>query len=59
MSRERLLPDENILEKIARYEARLSRGLYKALHELQALQSRRTGGVAPLAQLDVDGLVRS
>ena len=59
MSRERLLPDENILEKIARYEARLSRGLYKALHELQALQSRRTGGVAPLAQLDVVGLVRS
>jgi hypothetical protein len=55
MSRERLLPDENILEKIARYEARL----YKALHELQALQSRRTGGVAPLAQLGVDGLVRS
>ena len=59
MSRERLLPDENILEKIARYEARLSRGLYKALHELQALQSRRTSGVVPLAQLDVGGLVRS
>ena len=59
MSRERLLPDENILEKIARYEAHLSRGLYKALHELVALQSRRTGGVAPLARLDVDGLVGS
>jgi hypothetical protein len=59
MSRERLLPDENILEKIARYEAHLFRGLYKALHELEALQSRRTGGVAPLARLDVDGLVGS
>jgi len=37
MSRERLLPDEKTLEKVARYEAHLSRGLYKALHELEAL----------------------
>jgi hypothetical protein len=56
MSRERLLPDEQTLEKVARYEAHLSRGLYKALHELEALQARRTGGAAPLARLDVDGL---
>jgi hypothetical protein len=56
MARERLLPTERILEKIARYEAHLSRGLYKALHELEALQVRRTGGAAPLARLDVDGL---
>jgi hypothetical protein len=56
MSRERLLPDEKTLEKVARYEAHLSRGLYKALHELEALQVRRTGGAAPLARLDVDGL---
>jgi hypothetical protein len=59
MSRERLLPDEKILEKVARYEAHLSRGLYKAMHELEALQVRRTGGAAPLARLDVDGLVGS
>jgi hypothetical protein len=59
MSRERLLPDEQTLEKVARYEAHLSRGLYKALHELEALQTRRTGGAAPLARLDVDGLVGS
>jgi len=59
MARERLLPDEKILERIARYEAHLSRGLYKALHELEALQARRTGGAAPLARLDVDGLVES
>jgi len=57
MSRERLLPDEKTLEKVARYEAHLSRGLYKALHELEAVQTRRTGGAAPLARLDVDGLV--
>jgi hypothetical protein len=56
MSRERLLPDEKILEKVARYEAHLSRGFYKALHELEALQVRRAGGAAPLARLDVDGL---
>ena len=56
MSRERLLPDEKTLEKVARYEAHLSRGLYKALHELEALQTRRLGGSAPLARLDVQGL---
>jgi hypothetical protein len=56
MARERLLPDEKTLEKVARYEAHLSRGLYKALHELEVLQTRRLGGAAPLARLDVDGL---
>jgi hypothetical protein len=56
MSRERLLPDEKTLEKVARYEAHLSRLFNKALHELEALQVRRAGGVAPLARLDVDGL---
>jgi len=35
-------------EKIARYEAHLSRGLYKAMHDLEALQARRLGGSAPL-----------
>jgi hypothetical protein len=59
ISRERLLPDEKVLEKVARYEAHLSRGLYKALHELEALQARRTGGIVPLARLDVDGLAGS
>jgi hypothetical protein len=59
MRRERLPPDEKTLEKVARYEAHLSRGLYKALHELEALQARRTGAAAPLARLDVDGLAGS
>jgi hypothetical protein len=59
MSRERLLPDEKTLEKVARYEAHLSRVLYKALHELEALQTRRLGDSAPLARLDVDGLAES
>ena len=56
MSQERLLPDEKTLEKISRYEAHLSRQLYKAMHELEALQTRRTGSAAPLARLDVDGM---
>ena len=56
MSRERLLPDETTLQKIARYEAHLSRGLYQALHELEALQTKRSGMAAPLARLDVQGL---
>jgi len=45
--------------EITRYEAHLSRGFYKVLHELQALQTRRQGGSAPLARLDVDGLAGS
>jgi hypothetical protein len=59
MSRERLLPDDKTLEKVARYEAHLSRGLYKAMHELEALQTRRLGGSSPLARLDVDGVAES
>jgi hypothetical protein len=56
MGRQRLLPDEKTLEKVARYEAHLSRLFNKALRELEALQARRSGGVAPLARLEVDGL---
>jgi hypothetical protein len=59
MSRERLLPDDKTLEKVARYEAHPSRGLYKALHELEALQGWRSCGAAPLVRLDVDGLAGS
>jgi hypothetical protein len=59
MSRERLLPDDKTLEKVARYETHLSRLFHKTLHELEALQTRRSGGAAPLARLDVDGLAGS
>ena len=59
MGRERLPPRIEILEKVTSYEAHLSRGLYKAMHELEALQARRQGGSAPLARLDVDGLAES
>jgi hypothetical protein len=55
----RILPDGKTLEKVSRYEAHLSRQLYHALHELEALQTRRFGGDAPLARLDVQGLPAS
>ena len=51
--RDRILPDRADLEKISRYEAHLSRQMYQALHELEALQARRQGKGAPLARLDV------
>jgi hypothetical protein len=54
--RARLLPDGETLEKVARYEAHLSRLFHKDLHELEAMQARKAGGAAPLARLDVDGL---
>jgi len=56
MRRARMLPDLATLQKISRYEAHLSRLLYKTMHELEALQTRRQGGAAPLARLDVDGM---
>jgi len=55
----RILPDEKTLGKISRYEAHLSRQLYHALHELEALQTRRFGGHSPLGRLDVQGLPES
>ena len=48
-----ILPKEEGLQKISRYEAHLSREMYKALHELEALQARRNGGSAPLARIDL------
>jgi hypothetical protein len=53
--RERILPGEADLQKIARYEAHLSRQMYQALHELEAFQKRRVGGAAPLARVDLHG----
>jgi hypothetical protein len=51
--RDRILPGVEDLQKIARYEAHLSRQMYQALHELEALQARRRGKVTPLARVDL------
>jgi hypothetical protein len=51
--RERVLLEEADLQRISRYEAHLSRQMYQALHEREALQSRRRGATTPLARVDV------
>jgi len=51
--RDRILPGVEDLQKIARYEAHLSRQMYQALHELEALQARRHGKATPLARVDL------
>jgi hypothetical protein len=40
MERERILPDADTLQKIARYEAHLSRQLYQAMHALEILRTK-------------------
>jgi hypothetical protein len=42
--RAKILPSANDLQKIGRYESHLSKEMYRALHELEALQERRIGG---------------
>jgi hypothetical protein len=55
----RARPDLDELAKLQRYEAHLERMLYRALHELQALQARRRGEAAPLGRIEVYGLDES
>jgi hypothetical protein len=50
------VPDQEALQKISRYEAALERSLYRAMHELEAMQERRKGRAAPLARVQVHGL---
>jgi hypothetical protein len=52
----RARPDFEELGKLQRYEAHLERMLYRALHELEALQARRRGTAPPLARLEVYGI---
>jgi hypothetical protein len=53
--RESLLPDDEALGKVMRYESHLSRLFHRDLHELQRLQAMRQGQrvAAPIA-IDVD-----
>lgn len=54
--RQRLMLSEHEMHKLARYEAHLSREMYKALHELEAIQKRRAGEPTPLARVDISGI---
>jgi hypothetical protein len=56
LRRERVLPNEQGLGKVIRYEAHLHRQLLQTLHELEAIQARRQGLQTPLARVDVQGL---
>jgi SHS2 domain-containing protein len=54
--RERAVPDFEELGKLQRYEGHLERMLFRSLHELEALQARRSGTAPPLARLEVYGI---
>ena len=51
--RERLLPGDEVIARVTRYEAHLHRQLLQTMHELEAMQARRLGAATPLARLDV------
>ena len=50
------VPSQHTTDKLAKYEAHIERGLYRAMHELEALQDKRAGRAAPLARLEVHGI---
>ena len=49
----RLLPHPLDIDKIIRFEAHLTRQLYQALHELEAMRAARRGQPTPLLRMDV------
>jgi len=51
----RLIPDDDTVKTIMRYEVSLHRQCIQMFHELEAMQTRRMGGSSPLARLDVSG----
>lgn len=44
------------VQKLQRYEAHLERVLYRALHELEAMEEKRLGKQTPLARVEVHGV---
>ena len=55
MRRSRLLPADNALHTLQRYEAHLNRQLYQAIHQLEVMQARRGGSPVPVAQVQFYG----
>lgn len=51
-----LIAPEYALNPVVRYEAHLSRQLYRAMHELEALQAARNGRAATLVRVGIHGL---
>jgi hypothetical protein len=52
----RIIPPENALHVIMRYESHLHRQYIQTLHELEALQARRHGEQTRLVRLDINSL---
>jgi hypothetical protein len=50
-----IVPCQEDQAKFHRYDTGLERSLFKAMHELEALQEKRRGGAAPLARVEVHG----
>ncbi len=47
--------ENDTVDKVLRYETSIEKGLYRALHELERLQTKRLGGtVLPPAIIDVE-----
>jgi len=54
-NRRRVLLEPDVLDKVARYESHLERSFFRTLHEIQRLQTSRSGFVVPPpAAVDVD-----
>ena len=51
----RLIPDDDTVKTIMRYEVSLHRQCIQMFHELEAMQTRRKGGASPLARMDFSG----
>ncbi len=47
------LPNEQVLDKVARYETHLERSMFRTLRELQRLQATHTGGYIEAVAVDV------
>jgi hypothetical protein len=48
-------PDKDVFDGVIRYEAHLNRMLFQTMHELEAMQSSRSGKQAPLARVQIHG----
>ena len=57
---ERYCAVSDLLPNLSRYEAAIDRSLFRALHELERLQLRRSGAaVAPPVAMDIDVAIRN
>jgi hypothetical protein len=54
---EKAMIDNDVIEKLLRYETTIERSMYRAIHELNRLQAERMGKVVPqtlYANIDIN-----